>query len=126
MKALPIKKTIALLAIGAIACIVFYNTKDAFIGAKLSLHSALDGTTVQEAFLPISGSAKHAIALQINGRPVAIDTSGVFHDGALLSPGYNIIEITEKDRFGKEKRRVLHVVAQPSTSVATAMSIHYQ
>jgi hypothetical protein len=65
-------------------------------------------------------------AKQINGRTVAMDKSGAFSDGALLSPGYNIVEISQVDRFGKEKRKIIHLVAQPSASVATAMNIHYQ
>ena len=106
--------------------IIFYNTKDLIIGAPLSVQTVNDGATVSNSFLPISGKAHHASILQINGRMVALAKNGSFSDGTLLSPGYNIVEIATTDRFGKEKRKVFHLVAEPSTSVAAALDIHYQ
>jgi hypothetical protein len=106
--------------------IIFYNTKDLIIGAPLSVQTVNDGSTVSNSFLPISGKAHHASVLQINGRMIALDKNGAFSDGTLLSPGYNIVEVTTVDRFGKEKRKILHLVAEPSTSVAAALDIHYQ
>lgn len=114
------------LTIAAIVGVVFYNTKDVLLGAPLTLHTALDGATISSSYLPITGLARHAATLQINGRIVALDKKGSFSDGVLLSPGYNIVEISQTDRFGKEKRKIIHLVAEPSTSVATALDIHYQ
>ncbi len=126
MKALTVKKTIIYTSLLLVLGLVFYDTKDLIVGAPLSVVTASDGATVANSFLPISGNAHHASALQINGRTVALDKNGSFSDGALLSPGYNIVEVTTVDRFGKEKRKVFHLVAEPSTSVATALDIHYQ
>lgn len=126
MKNLPISKLIIFGSIISVLVLVFYNTKDIFFGTKFSIDSAPDGATLRENFLPISGVAKHALSLEINGRVVSIDTDGVFNDGALLSPGYNVIEIKQKDRFGKEKQKTLHLVAEPSSDLATSVQIHYQ
>jgi hypothetical protein len=121
-----IKKVLLTIGVLSILGVIFYNTKDLILGAPLSITTAVDGASISSAYLPISGTAKHASTLQINGRTVAMDKSGAFSDGALLSPGYNIVEISQVDRFGKEKRKIIHLVAQPSASVATAMNIHYQ
>jgi hypothetical protein len=121
-----IKKVLLGMSVLAILGVIFYNTKDVILGAPLSLHTALDGATISSSYLPITGLAKHAATLQINGRIVALDKKGTFSDGVLLSPGYNIVEISQTDRFGKEKRKIIHLVAEPSTSVATALDIHYQ
>lgn len=126
MRAPSIKKIIAYGSLVLIVGLIFYNTKDLIIGAPLFVHTANDGTTVSNSFLPISGKAHHARAVQINGRIVALDKDGFFSDGALLSPGYNIVEVTTLDRFGKEKRKVFHLVAEPSSPVATTQGIHYQ
>ena len=126
MKNLTIKKAIFFLGILSIFGLIFYNTKDLFLGVPLSISTVKDGTTVTDSFLPISGFAKHASILEINGRVVAMNKAGAFSDGVVLSPGYNIVEIVQQDRFGKEKHKVFHLVAQPSSSVATNMSIHYQ
>jgi hypothetical protein len=126
MQKLTAKKLIILSGISLILGVIFFNTKDLLFGAPLSIETAIDGGTVSNYFLPISGKTKHASILKINGRVVMVDKNGVFSDGALLSPGYNIIEIKMNDRFGKEKREVFHLVAEQSASVATVQSIHYQ
>lgn len=126
MRKITLKQSVFICTLALVIGVVFYNTKDLFFGAPLSIHTVLDGATVTDAFLPISGSAKHAFGVSINGRAVAIDTNGSFTDGVVLSPGYNIIEIIGQDRFGKEKHKVFHLVAEPSSSVATNMEIHYQ
>lgn len=126
MKKPTIQKIISLLGIVAVFGLVFYNTKDIFLGAPLSVVTVKDGTTVTESFLPISGVAKNSSSVSINGRVVAVAKDGAFSDGVVLSPGYNIIEIAEQDRFGKEKHKIFHLVAEPSSNVATNFNIHYQ
>lgn len=126
MKNINIKQSIVFLAILGIFSVIFYNTKDLFLGAPLSINTATDGATVTDSFLPISGSAKHSSSVEINGRIIGLDKKGKFADGVILSPGYNVVEITEKDRFGKEKHKMLHLVAEQSSSVATSMNVHYQ
>ncbi len=126
MKKPHISKLIMWIGISSVLMLVFYNTKDLFFGTAFSIKSASDGATLTDTFLPISGMAKHASSLEINGRIVSVDPSGVFNDGALLSPGYNIIEIKQKDRFGKEQKKILHLVAQPTSDLATTMVINYQ
>jgi len=126
MQRFSISKLIIWTSLISILVLVFYNTRDLFFGTKFSINSAPNGSTLREDFLPISGVAKHALSLEINGRIVSVDPNGFFSDGALLSPGYNIIEIKQKDRFGKEQQKTLHLVAQPTSAVATAMVINYQ
>jgi hypothetical protein len=126
MKNLTIKKALLFLGILSIFGLIFYNTKDLFLGVPLSISTVKDGATISDSFLPISGIAKHSSILEINGRTIAVDKAGTFSDGVVLSPGYNIVEIVQQDRFGKEKHKTFHLVAQPSSSVATNMNIHYQ
>lgn len=126
MKKITPQKGLLFLGIVLVGSLIFYNTKDLFFGAPLSIQTAKDGTTVSDAFLPISGVAKHASTLAINGRIVAIDKKGGFSDGVVLSPGYNIVEITQADRFGKEKHKVFHLLAEPSTEVARGVNVFYQ
>ncbi len=126
MKKPTLKKILSFLGVIAVIGLVFYNTRDIFLGAPLSVVTVKDGTTVTESFLPISGVAKNSSSVSINGRLVAVAKNGSFSDGVVLSPGYNIIEIAEQDRFGKEKHKIFHLVAQPTSDVATNFNIHYQ
>lgn len=125
MKKTPTLKTI-LLTLGTLGLTGFvtYNVKDIIVGAPLSVRMVKDGATVADPFLPIQGNAKNAQQVHINGRQVAIDQEGNFSDGVILSPGYNIVTITQKDRFGNEKEKIVHLVAETTTN--ESVTIHYQ
>ncbi|MBP6857984.1 MAG: hypothetical protein KBC11_02200 [Candidatus Pacebacteria bacterium] len=125
MKIPSIKKIIITTAFIGVFGLVFYNTKDLFFGSNFSVQTAQNGSTVSNAFLPISGKTKHTTTIDINGRTIAMDKNGNFSDGVILSPGYNIVEIIQRDRFGKERQKTIQLVAEPSSSVATAMKINY-
>lgn len=108
------------LLIVAVCALVTYNMRDILFGSPFSVRTAPDGTTVSDAFVPITGDARHAKELTINGRPIAIDTNGAFSDGVLLSPGYNIVSVALSDRFGKEQIKTYHWFVEPKASVAAA------
>lgn len=108
----------------ALAGFVAYNVKDIVVGAPLSVRMVKDGSTVADPFLPIQGTAKNARQVHINGRQIPIDTNGNFSDGIILSPGYNVVTISQKDRFGNEREKVVHLVAE--ASVDESVTIHYQ
>ncbi|MDB5188999.1 MAG: hypothetical protein JWM92_597 [Candidatus Nomurabacteria bacterium] len=117
------KITLTTVLIGTLAAaflsLVAYNVKDIAFGTPFTVQAAaVDGATVNGMFMPISGSTKHAQQITINGRTVGVDPQGNFKDGVVLSPGYNIVEVTERDQFGKTKTVAYHWVVAPSVSVA--------
>lgn len=107
--------TLGVLALG----FIYHNSKDALFGAHLSVSIATDGSTVTDATLPISGFAPKVKSVLIDKHPVPIDTTGHFTDEVLLSPGYNIVEISTVDTFNKTTTKEYHLVdAPPEQSVA--------
>lgn len=112
--------------ITGIVGLVLYNVRDIILGAPFSISTARDGDTLSDTFLPIVGDARHARAILINGRSVAVDQKGHFTDGAILSVGYNIVEVAVQDRFGKQKTRTYHLVVEPTTAVARTNTISLQ
>ncbi len=113
------------LVIGFFGLIAF-NIKDMLFGSPLKIKMVADGTTVDTTYLPISGTAKNARQISINGRIVSIDRGGNFNDGVILSPGYNIVEVAERDQFGKEKKEAIRVVSVPPPTVAQNTTSPYQ
>ncbi|MFA6257045.1 MAG: hypothetical protein WCT29_03325 [Candidatus Paceibacterota bacterium] len=53
-----------------------------------------------ESVTKISGNARNAINLSLNGREISIDLKGNFEETIALLPGYNIINIQATDKFG--------------------------
>lgn len=110
----------------AVLGLVCYNLRDMVMGTPITISAATDGATLSSPFLPISGTARHARSLEINGRPVPVDRKGTFTDEVLLSPGYNIVEVASVDQFGKTKVKTYQVVVNTPEAVATTIGTPYQ
>lgn len=74
-------------------------------GVTLTVTGMPDDTTTHEAYLPLSGKAKNAVWLSINGRPLSITKDGDWADAIVLSKGYNRISVLARDKFDKETRK---------------------
>lgn len=89
-----------------------YHQASAFIsGPTLSIDSPALGGTLTERLVTVSGTAKNASIITINGTDTFIDENGRFSEQLLLAPGYTILEVVIVDRFGrsiKETRPVIH------------------
>lgn len=116
------KKYIIITAVIGVLALVGYNVRDAVFGTPLQVVAAENGSTIYDSFVSLSGVARQARELLINGRSVALDRSGNFTDAIILSPGYNIVEIALKDRFGKTETKTYHWVVEPSPAVAQGNS----
>ena len=82
-----------------------FSSRDIIWGVKiknvnLNGLSAQSGTTVTENVLKVTGNAKNAINLTLNGREISIDQQGNFNETIALLGGYNIINIKARDKFG--------------------------
>lgn len=78
----------------------FFVSKDLIFGVKIKNVNLVDGATVTENVIKIEGNAKNAIKLTLNGREISVDQDGNFNETIALLPGYNIISIIAKDKFG--------------------------
>ena len=87
----------------------YYKTRGLLWGVKLTVLGIENGETLSNASMELSGEASRAIFLSVNGREIFIDQDANFKDSLILLPGYNIITIQARDKFGKEKRREFHV-----------------
>jgi len=80
----------------------YYKTKDLLKGVVLEINGFKDGQTFAEPLLALSGLARNATRMTINGREIFIDKNANFEEKLLLLPGYNILEIKAEDKFGKK------------------------
>ena len=83
-----------------IVIFAFSRSKDLIVGVKIKDVNLTDGITVTNNILKITGNAKNAINLTLNGREISVDQQGNFNEMIALLPGYNIINIKAQDKFG--------------------------
>jgi hypothetical protein len=84
---------------------IFFNTKDLIFGVKikdveLNNSPIQSGATITQAVVEITGIAKNATLLTLDGREISIDQQGNFDETIALLPGYNIMSIRAQDKFG--------------------------
>jgi hypothetical protein len=83
----------------------FFVSKDLIFGVKITKIEingvpAESGAVFKESMIKLTGNAKNAINLTIDSREISIDQGGNFNEAIALLPGYNIINIRAKDKFG--------------------------
>lgn len=78
----------------------FFRSADLLFGVKIKNVNITDGAKSTESIITITGNAKNAVLLSLNGREVSIDKKGNFEETIALLKGYNIISIIAKDKFG--------------------------
>ncbi len=83
-----------------IATFAFFGSKDLIFGVKIKNVNLVDGSTVTDNIVKLNGNARNAIKLTLDGREISVDQSGNFNETIALLPGYNIINIKAKDKFG--------------------------
>lgn len=85
---------------GFIILYTIYGAKHLIFGIKIEDMSIVDGATVEDSAIQVTGVAKDAIKITLNGREITIDQQGKFNDIVALLPGYNILNIRAADKFG--------------------------
>jgi hypothetical protein len=77
-----------------------FVSKDIILGVKIKNVNLTDDAVVTESVLKITGTAKNAINLTLDGREISVDQQGNFDETVALLLGYNIINIRAQDKFG--------------------------
>jgi hypothetical protein len=79
----------------------FFVSKDLIFGVKIKNVNLADGAIFTENIVKVTGNAKNAINLILNGREISINEQGDFEETIVLLPGYNIINLKAQDKFGR-------------------------
>ena len=74
---------------------------DLLFGITSRVSGISDGLSVTQPLLTISGRARHANDVTLDGRIVSIDQHGAWTDTIALLPGYNVVTVGATDKFGR-------------------------
>ena len=105
-----IKIILIALAIIAFGGYTYYQTKDLIAGPQIEINSPRNGSGTSEELIEINGVAKNISRISMNNLSIYTDQNGVFKEKFLLAEGYNIIELSASDRFGRTKNKKLEIV----------------
>ncbi len=77
-----------------------WGSQDLIFGVKIKNVNIINGTKFANNIIEIKGNAEKATNLTLNGREISINENGDFNETIAILAGYNIINITAKDKFG--------------------------
>ncbi|MDE2399407.1 MAG: hypothetical protein KGL67_00100 [Patescibacteria group bacterium] len=97
----------------------FLRSSDLIFGVKIRNVDinglpAQSGAKFTDNILKITGNAKNATHLILNGREISINQVGDFSETVALLSGYNIISIQAKDKFGDIDEKNYKLMFTPS------------
>ena len=93
-----------------------FISKDLIFGIKITEVNLSDGLPAQSGavftdnIVKLTGNARNAIKLTLNGREISIDQAGNFNETIALLPGYNIVTIKAQDKFGYEDEKNFRLI----------------
>lgn len=79
-------------------------------GPIIDIYTPQNGATYNQTLIEITGRAKNVAYINLNDRQMFTDKDGYFSEKFLLSPGYNIIKLDAKDKFGKSTEKKLEII----------------
>jgi hypothetical protein len=98
--------SVSLMIIGGYS---YFEARNLIIGPVISFISPQDGTSTTNPLTEIKGQVKNISFISLNDKQIFTDKNGLFDEKLLLSPGYNIIKLSVKDRFGRQKEKFLQL-----------------
>lgn len=92
----------------------FFRSKNLIFGVHIKDVNIVNGTTYTEQVVNITGNAKNAIKLSLNGREISINQEGDFDETIALFPGYNVVTIEAQDKFGNSDEEIYKLIYSPA------------
>lgn len=84
-----------------------WNARNLIQGPQLEIMEPENGALITSKTLFIKGVAKNSSFIGLNGRQIFTDKEGVFMEEILPQDGYNVLEMTAQDRFGKKTSEII-------------------
>ncbi len=106
------KIALIILAVAFLGGYFLYQARGYLLGPEITIDSPKSGEVFNDSYLAVKGRALNISSLSLNGRQIFTDEHGIFNEGLLLAKGYNIIEITATDKFGRMKKDRRDVVLE--------------
>ena len=107
---LLIKIFLGLILLSLVSSYVLFEFRGIITGPFVKIIEPENGQTLKKAFVEIKAETKNISFISLNDRPTTVDEGGLLSEKLLMAPGYNIIKIQAKDRFGRERVYFLELV----------------
>lgn len=106
-------KMILIILVGLIVVgYAVFRLWDLTLGPHLAILYPADGVTLTQTLVTVRGQAWRISNLWLNDRQIFTDQAGNFEESTLLAPGYNILTLRARDRFGRQVSKKLELILE--------------
>lgn len=87
-----------------------YRAYPLLAGPVITVYSPHNGDAVGTTTFQVTGKAERAKEIRLQGRPITINTEGVFNETLVSHSPYTILVLEAVDAYGKTTQQVVRVV----------------
>jgi hypothetical protein len=118
-----VRRALVVLTFLTLCGYVGFQSKDLIAGPVLMVEEPVNGSTVYSDKIEITGQAQNISYIYLNGRQIFTNTEGQFRETLILKPGYSIINLSAKDKFGRETQKIVHIVRDVDISIEETIAL---
>ena len=104
--------------LGIMSCVILFviimifgYEKMSFVFNGIKIEAVLEQKD-DSSLAIVSGNAEKAVYITLNGREIFIDKEGNFSESIIILPGFSIITLNARDKFGKTAEKKFQVVVK--------------
>jgi hypothetical protein len=114
--------------IGRSSCVALFAIIIIFGYAKMNF--IFNGVTISaileqkdnSSLTIIKGTAKRATYITLNGREIFVDKNGNFSESIAILPGFSVVTINARDKFGKTAEKKFQVVREKNAKAIALLN----
>lgn len=104
-----IRNILIVIIICAIGGYAGFQSKKIVSGPQITIQSPTT-TSANNSAVDVQGVVKNVSVVTLNDRLIPVDEDGQFKEKILLYPGYNVIKLEAKDKFGASVTKEIQLV----------------
>ncbi len=94
---------------GLFTLYILFQARFLVFGPSITITEPIDGATLANPVVTISGTARNAAWLSLNDSQIFTDEKGAWSEKLILSEGTSIMTVRVRDRLGREKEKRLTI-----------------
>ena len=110
------KKILKIILVSVLFLIIitfaFFRSRDLIFGVKIRNVNIQDNAKITEETTKITGNARNAVSLSLNGKEISVNQQGDFDETIILLPGYNVVNLKAQDKFGNIDEKNYKLILQ--------------
>jgi hypothetical protein len=104
------RRTLVIAFFTLLVLYILFQARFVILGPQIEIDTPKDNAALTSNIVTVSGTAQNVAYLSLDGRQIYTDKSGHWSEKLIAPPGISILELTGRDRFGRQTEKTIRVV----------------